>query len=131
VGIKVLNLTWWMKQFLKNGGSESNSNPTLVEIEPVYHRDGYYLLNDMCWFEIDEKAFLYDKDSFLYDLSFLLMPVYREVEYEAMKVMKSAGLLTNELQLNLFERQFIKNKRSTLASRAARVAKIKKQYSVP
>jgi hypothetical protein len=38
------------------------------EIEPVYHRDGEYLLGDKCWFEVRGRAFTKRKEDFLFEL---------------------------------------------------------------
>jgi hypothetical protein len=45
----------------------------LVEIEPVFHRDGTYLDRETgkCWCEEKGRAFEYDKPMFFYELSML------------------------------------------------------------
>lgn len=39
-----------------------------TEIEPVFHRDGEYLLGGKCWFEVRGRAFLTTKQAFLLEL---------------------------------------------------------------
>lgn len=44
-----------------------------TEIPPVFNRDGEYLMGDKCWFEVRDRAFLADKEHFLYQLKIMSM----------------------------------------------------------
>lgn len=48
-------------------------NTYQTEIDPVFNRDGEYLLGDKCWFEVRGRAFLMRKQDFLYKLRQLCM----------------------------------------------------------
>jgi hypothetical protein len=63
--VKVLPLDRWM--------SSTRAFPyfNLTETNPFFNRDGIYLSVKKCWFEVNGKAYLYDKKQFVYDLQLM------------------------------------------------------------
>ena len=98
--IKVLKLETWMRP--QNNKRLKKFNHRRKETQPIFNRDGYYLINDYCWFEVEGKAYVHLVDHFKYSLYLLSQPIYRGVEYDAMLVMSKGGLLSNELLSNLY-----------------------------
>ena len=62
--VKTLPLQGWMT-IMGNG----KYSPTLSECSPAYNRDGYYYddKSKLCWFEHNDKAWVYDAKMFKYD----------------------------------------------------------------
>jgi len=90
--LKILSLQHWMY------------NPTdldetcLTAIMPILKRNGYYLTKEMCWFEIDNRAYKYNKEYFEYNLSLLNHRRLRETEFKAIKYLISNKLASKELK---------------------------------
>lgn len=42
-----------------------------TEINPVFNRDGEYLQGNKCWIEVNGKAYLSDRETFLYQIQFI------------------------------------------------------------
>lgn len=66
--LKVLRHTVYLKCKHKDTRLLDQLNNYYEEIEPVYHRDGEYLLGDKCWFEVRGRAFTKRKEDFLFKL---------------------------------------------------------------
>lgn len=75
-----------------------------VKTLPVYNRNGYYYnrLDRVAWFEVDGSAYLCPRpDDFLYGLSLLNAPYWRQVEREALEVLEAGKLLSREQRATL------------------------------
>lgn len=67
--VKVLPLTFWMS----NSSDFKDDLGRLESTAPVFNRNGHYYnrVLDVCWFEVDGKAFLFDGSDFKWDLECL------------------------------------------------------------
>ena len=65
---KVLRLERWMT--LIHNKRFAKATPKLTEVSPFFNRDGYYFdrIDKKCWLEFEGKAYLHDKESFLFEL---------------------------------------------------------------
>lgn len=70
----------------------------LTEINPIINRNGYYLMEDFCWFEFNGKAYEYEVESFKYKLKLLNAKVFREVELKAIELLINANIADSQLR---------------------------------
>ena len=89
--LKVLRLEEWMKR-MKNPNS-----PSLQSTDRELNRDGYYLNEDSCWFEVDGTAYFTDRKQFLYTLGLMNAKerVLRQPEEDALKYLRSCKIGNN------------------------------------
>ena len=78
MNLKVLQLENWMKYF---------RDEDLQEIPALLDREGYYKLGDLCWFEVEGKAYLQDVADFDHDLSIFNIRLLRDCEYTAVNLL--------------------------------------------
>tara|TARA_R110000851_G_scaffold211723_2_gene364402 strand:- start:154 stop:582 length:429 start_codon:yes stop_codon:yes gene_type:complete len=67
-GLKVLVHDVYQKRKHRDERLLDELNNYQEEIDPVFHRDGEYLLGDKCWFEVRGRAFKKRKQDFLFEL---------------------------------------------------------------
>ena len=89
--LKVLSLEAWMK-------STMWGEHTQKEIEPIFNREGYYLMNGYCWFEVRGKAYEYDVESFIFRLKLLMHRPIRDIEYSMLSRLSMERYLPKELR---------------------------------
>ncbi len=96
--VKVLQLDWWMPSSFESGElwRDKYLSHTYFEVFPEFNRDGIYMNDQRCWFEIGGKAFKYDRKTFEFDLKMLSVKPLRKIEYEAFKVLRKAKLLSRK-----------------------------------
>ena len=91
--IKVLALEGWMTwEWCKEDLDK------LEPIVPVFNRNGYYYNRklDVCWFEVDGKAYIVEKDMFLYDLEGLNISNLNHKQVAALQAICDQDLATKE-----------------------------------
>jgi len=86
VRVKVLQLKNWMKK------PDHHTFPKLKTKVPRFNRDGYYLHYDICWFEYNGIAYIYNAKSFLYTLNLLGYNILSKKEKDAINLLKVMGL---------------------------------------
>ena len=96
--VKVLQLDWWMRYDFESGELQNDyhSAKTYYEVFPEFNREGVYLNDQRCWFEIGGKAFKYSRIDFEFQLQMLNVKPLRKVEYEAYKILRKAKLLSRK-----------------------------------
>ena len=67
-GLKVLTHDVYQECKFRDERLLMELNTYQEEIEPVFHRDGEYLLGGKCWFEVRGRAFKKRKEEFLFEL---------------------------------------------------------------
>ena len=91
--LKVLPLDYWM-----TFKDDVLDDTCLVPIMPILKRNGYYLTKEMCWFEVDGKAYKYNKEYFEYELKLLNHRVLRDIEYKTIKFLITSKLADRKLK---------------------------------
>ncbi len=119
--IKVLKLSPWMQFAYKRMLN------TLKETTPIFNRNGFYLLEDKCWFEVDSRAFEYEKSSFQYDLRKLSHKRLRDVEYQHMKELIKVGFKSSEISIKLSLEEQLRSDRKTKIHRRKILREVKKK----
>lgn len=119
--IKVLGLESWMKKY-----PDGFAYDHLTEIQPYFNRDGYYLANDVCWFEYNGRAWFANAGDFKYGLMLLDVPYLRDCEYQAFRVLYNANLLSREKRRMIWLVKQRENHRESSFSRRLRVKKLMK-----
>lgn len=94
VRVKVLQLQPWMKM------PNHNAFPKLETENPRFNRNGYYLDYDVCWFEYNGIAYLYNKEDFLYELYILNNRILSKKENDAIMFLDTMGI-ASEKQLSM------------------------------
>ena len=94
--VKVLQCENWML-------SEDLSDERLTEIDPVFHRNGLYKTYDLCWFECDGKAYLYNVNQFVYNLETIAASELNQKQAMALKGVIDQNLAT-KTQRKLYSR---------------------------
>lgn len=92
--LKVLPLEFWMDLKMLDE-DERKFHP---ETEPVFNRDGYYLLEDKCWFEVEGEAFINEPSDFKHALKMLNYKPLREIEYKHISELLKTGYKSKELR---------------------------------
>ncbi len=92
--VKVLPLEFWMD-------SSSRFKDELKRFEsitPVFNRNGYYYnrVLDVCWFETDDKAFVYEVDTFKYTLESMCTRDLNCKQVSALVEIQAQGLSTKQ-----------------------------------
>jgi len=87
--LKVLKVQPWM-----HWDFEPIDSSEATEIDPIIHRNGYYAKGGKSWFEWKGKAFSCDYDQFNSDLSQLNIRLLRQVELDALNVLRMNKLDT-------------------------------------
>jgi hypothetical protein len=67
-----------------------------TEITPTFNREGFYLQGGNCWFEVNGKAYIGDKNQFLYKLQTLNDNEKGTEVYRALKALQRVAKLTKE-----------------------------------
>lgn len=124
IKIKVLNLEGWMKKY-----PEGFSQDNFTEIQPYFNRDGYYLINDVCWFEHNGRAWFTDPGDFKYGLMLLDVPYYRDCELFAFRILAKARLLSLDKKRMIWLHDQRSNHRENSFSRRLRIKKLIKNRS--
>lgn len=80
--LKILKLEYWMSTC----SLFSDDLDYYYEIKPIFNRDGWYLENDRCWFEVNNRAFEGSDliESFKYKLYLLDIPCLTDKEIKAL-----------------------------------------------
>lgn len=94
--VKVLQLEYWMD-------SDRLCKDDLDRLEPVvpvFNRDGYYYnrVLDVCWFEVDGKAYTTDVEMFIYTVQLLDAARLNHKQVEALRMIVTQRLATNRQQ---------------------------------
>ena len=94
--LKVLPLDSWMEiDHLYNTIDDFMDNQCeRLQYAPIMDRAGWYLLGDFCWFVNSIGVWLYEKDSFLYDLECKSLPSLSDKEFMALSAIVKTKLAT-------------------------------------
>lgn len=108
-GVKVLQLEGWMKK------PDHPGFPKLDTETPRFNRDGYYLDGDICWFEYNGIAYLYDAYSFKYSLMLMNVKVLMKKQMDSIKVLIDYNMCPQSLRV-LYSRNkdILGSRKSTL-----------------
>lgn len=128
MNLKVLPLNFWQKIYLKD--EWKHVRPELREIPPKLNRDGYYLKGDLCWFEISGKAFLYDKESFMYDIEQLNHIPLLYKEKEAIETLIKSNKCPKSLRTLLVADEIWKRNHHNLLTIRMRLRNFKKKHKI-
>ena len=100
--IKVLPHTVYLPRKFRDERLLDELNTYHEEIEPVFFRDGEYLTEDTCWFEVRGRAFKKRKEDFLFKLQQYNV---EEIDINVINNLKAVGRINPRVlsvkQLNL------------------------------
>ena len=89
--LKILPLENWMYDI------DSISELNLKEISPIFKRNGFYLKRNVCWFEINGKAFIYNRDDFIHSLNIFNHKHLRDCDFINLSSLSKSGILNREM----------------------------------
>ena len=94
--VKVLQLEYWMD----SDNLFKDDLDRLEPVVPVFKRDGYYYnrVLDVCWFEVDGKAYITDVEMFIYTVQLLDATRLNHRQVEALRMVCTQRLATNKQQ---------------------------------
>lgn len=100
--VKVLKLDGWMEynDFMFR---ETIEDGEYKPIQPIFNRDGIYMLQGFSWFEVRGKAYEYPSETFKYTLRMEEVKKYNQRQIDALREVCKQRLATKEQKQILYD----------------------------
>ncbi len=100
MNLKCLPLEYWMKLRYHRNDTVSHGN-AYTEINPILNRDGYYNYGVVCWFEVDNQAWLCDNNGgFQFSMKIHHAAELRPEQIRGLKAIHDTNIATKSQKQN-------------------------------
>lgn len=113
IKLKVLPLESWMNNDNLDNRDKDDTNfwNSFIPIKPIFKRNGLYKTQDLCWFELDGAAHLFEAKDFNYLLKSYNHVPLRDIEYKHLQALNATGFKMRDLKDVFFEEEHYRHLR--------------------